>query len=1024
MLLGALVLLGVLSWLRMPQALFPDVRYPSLTVATRYEQASPKDMEELVTSILEESLNTVSGLKSMTSYSQEGLSVIMLSFRWGRSMDVAALQVREKIDLVKDKLPQDCEEPLVLKVNPLQMPLAVIAVNSPQPSWDLMDLVEQRVQPNLEKITGVASVHMSGGREQEILVQLDPLALQGRATDVLTVIERLKQNNLNYPAGSFTDSLYQYLVRSVGEFTSLDDIKHVVVNHFSQPSPHASAGHDQPQDQGDWIRLQDVASISRQLKPLSSYARLNGQEMILLSLQQQSQANIVKTLDRIKAELVRIEPTLPPGVQVNLIYDPSVFIRKALNSVFMAAIMGGCLAFVVLLFFLKNVYAALLVSFSIPLSLICAFVPMSLCGLSLNILSLGGLALGVGMMVDNAIVVMEHIVFLQQRGSTLKQAAVRGAEEMGGAITASTLTTIAVFGPMIYVQGLAGQLFGDFALSITFSLLASLGVAAIFLPRMVAFRARFQPAQWALFDRFERVLDELKWKYSQSLNMVMGHTRPLLMGLLVLLIVSLLGLAFVPRILLPASDQGQFLIELTLPGGTPVHTTNQWVLPLEQHIRKDPAVQQVVVLIGSNDDGDVQNLLNRLDSNQAQVVVHLKPSSEPTATVIERLKEELSAQAQGPIQFNWVEQDSSFQALNDFKQDLKVRVAGPTHEQVEQLAYQVVEQISPIAGVQQVLLQQKPGLPQTRIELNRDRLALYGFSMQQISQVAQTAIKGVVPTQLKEQGQQVDIRVLLKDDVSQDMSSLRNVRLYNGLDQQSVPLDDLMQLAKEQSPARIVHDDRDNVLWINLQVRPGSEKRVRQALQQRLAQIPVEPQLSVSLADNQELKQSFQSLLAILILSVVLVYMIMASQFESMLKPLVIIFTVPLALIGVTFVIYLFALPLSLMVLLGLVMLVGLVVNNGIVLIDYIQQLKAQGLSSHKACVQGAAQRLRPILMTSATTILGLLPLALGLGRGTELGQPMAITVIGGLIFSTALTLYVIPLIFLALDRLRREPAS
>jgi len=1005
-----LALLGVTSWFQMPQELFPAISYPQVTVATRYAHAAPEEMEMLVTTPLEEALGTVSRIKNIRSISREGLSLVMVQFEWGTDMDFAALHVREKVERAKNKLPEDVEESIVLKFNPFQLPVLLVSVSSGLSLEELGHVVRDIIKPALEKVSGVASVQMSGGRTQEICVDVDAGRLAATGLSLLNIIETLKNSNRNYPAGTMSEAYYEYLIRTIGEFKDISDIGRVMVLD----------------EEREPIAIKDVAHIEARLKKQDTYARHNGRDTIALAVQRQADANIIQVARDVHRALEELRAILPMGVDVEVLYDQSTFIKKSIYGVLSAAIFGGFLAFVVLLFFLRDVAAAVIVAACIPVSILFALVLMYWNDVSLNMMSLGGMALGVGMMVDNAIVVIENIFRHHCQGQEekspkdMKKVAVKGTEEVYMAIGASTLTTLAVFLPMVFVPGLAGQLFRDFAFSVSGSLVASLLVSVTLIPRLVAHRPMGVPLGHPMFEWFDKHIEGLTRWYGRMLPIFYAHRWRYGGVLLGLAVVCVVLVPFQERVLMPMVDQKQFVIHVDMPMGTPIGRTNSLVNKMEQVLLASPLVGQVHGAVGADAQGDIEELVNMLGPHQGRIVVDIDAHVLLNTRVgMAQLRDDLASLVPERTEVKYIVQENIFKFMDALTGPLTVWVRGEDLGVIRELSLQVAEMMRGVVGVKEVTEELEQAAPETKIVIDKDRAALYGLAVDKIAEVAQASVAGVVPTTLKQNGREIDIRVRVADAQHQKGMAL----LHMGLPAQkniSIPLEDVAMIEQGQGPSAIERINGGHMAAIAAQPKQGfSSSVVRRNITEALEQLSLPADYSIQWSgSHKDVRESFHALIWVLGLSIVLVYMVIASQFESLLQPLIILWTVPLGFMGAFFMLFIFGVPISLMVFLGLMMLAGIVVNNGIVLVDYTKQL-SQTLPLMEACWVAAKTRLRPIVMTALTTVLGLLPLAMGLGDGGKLSQPMALTVVGGLLFSTALTLFVVPTLILACSQKR-----
>ena len=1025
-----IIILGVISWSRLPQELFPSISYPQITIVTTYENASPQEIETLITKIIEEAVGTVNGLKKISSISKEGLSLIILDFDWGTNMDFASLGVREKIDLIKERLPLGAEDPIVMKYNPFEIPILILSVKGEMSSRQLRELCRKEIKDELEKIEGVASANIVGGREREILVELDQGKLFANKIPILKVAEAIKQTNFTFPAGTIKERFYEYLIRTIGEFQAVKEVEKVVVDVQEVNPPKTQYEAYLRQLKGETsdkrvIHITDLGRVLDTLKDLTNISRYNGQENISIRIQRQAGANIIKVVGLVKKQLKEIQERLRDRkVDIQIIYDQSQFIRDSINGVRDAAIQGGVLAFFVLLFFLMNIWSSLIVTLSIPISIMLTFSLMYFRHLSVNIMSLGGLALGVGMLVDNAIVVMENVFRHRQLGKPALTAASEGASEVAAAIVASTLTTIAVFLPLIFVKGVAGQLFKELAFTVTFSLLASLLVALSLIPRLAA---RIKPRRVETEERlWMRVLRSV---YLNTLKAFLKFKYFFLAGIVLLTGICFMMLKGVDKELMPKVDQREFMIKVDMPTGTKIEVTDRVVKRIENILLGYPDIKGVSVIIGSSKEKEYGGTVQTLGPHQAQIVVNLKklskraPAYRKSQEVIQELQKDLLNVDLEGAKLEYVLQETIFKAALQGGKPVNVEVKGKDLDVLRSLSGRLMEEMKSVSGLYDISSDLMPAQPEVKINIMKEKAALYNLSVNSISLSAQAAIKGYVASKYKEEGREYDIRVRLREEDRDDLAKIRNILIHSPLGIE-VPLADVAYLSRGLGPSEIHRLDQERTVMVSANIYKRGFSEVISDIDNIIAGMDIPKGYVVKMSgERKEMEESFKSLIFALILAVVLVYMIMASQFESLWQPFIIMFTLPLSIIGVTAALLLTHTTLNVVVFLGVIVLGGIVVNNGIVLIDRVNGLRREGFSPYQAVLEAGQNRLRPILMTAMTTTLGLIPLALGLGEGAELRAPMAITVIGGLTSSTFLTLFVIPALYLiAVNIMERKP--
>jgi len=1097
MLTLAAVLFGLVSLSRLPLNLLPEISYPTLTIRTEYPDAAPAEVEKLVTEPLEEAVSVIQGLSTMRSVSRPGVSEITLEFAWKTNMDYSALDVREKIDLVN--LPDDAESPMLLRYDPTLDPILRVGLYGRQDLVTLRHLGEQVFKKDLESLEGVASVRVRGGLEEEVHVAVDEGKLTALGIPIATVSRFLGNQNVNAAGGRLRDRDSEFLVRTVNEFQAIDDIRQAVLY----------------QDAGRIVRLEDVATISRGHKEREILSRVQGEEAVELALYKEGNANTVQVARAVKERLDRLGDMLPPGVDTHLLFDQSRFIEQALGEVRSNALIGGLLAVLVLYLFLRERRSTLVVAVIIPISVLATFFVMQQLDVSLNIMSLGGLALGVGMLVDNAIVVLESINRRRSRGEDQWDATRSGTSEVSRAVTASTLTTVAVFLPIIFVEGVAGQIFRDQALTVASALLVSLIAALTLIPVLVALGARrtrsapelatdpltsdetaaphaadasprtslagtpAEPAPgatvaggerrrfgarlgrvlalpfllifrglrgllvWAgrllavllpglllklgrlsvrlltpvlrlllrplqaVFDRLWNALDAVYPRILAGALRRRGRTVAAALGL------GLLGVLLIPQLgieLVPPFAQGEFRFELEFPPGTPLAVSQRKLEAIEADLIADPRIATLFSTAGESPELGTAAAERRENIAQLNVAITHPGRHREEALVIERIRERLAEDPE--IRFTF-ERPTYF----SFETPIEVHVYGHDLDALERYSTALAADMNAIAGLRDVRTTLESGSPEVQIAFRRDRAAALDLDLETVSRALRNKIHGEVATRLKERDRQLDI--LVRTAQAQEIEVDQVPHLPIGQSEgRPIPLSSIADVTIGRGPSQITHigQQRAAIVRANLQGRDlGSATREIETL---LRDNPPPRTLATAMGgQNREIATSFRSLALAVFLAIFMVYLVMASQFESFLHPLVILFTVPLGGVGVIFALALTGTAVSVVVLIGVIMLTGIVVNNAIVLIDFINQRRRAGLAKIEAILEAGQARLRPILMTTLTTILALLPMALGWGQGAELRAPMAIAVIGGLACATALTLIVIPVVYATVDR-------
>ncbi len=1250
MLVLAALIFGYVSFQRLAVNLLPDISYPSLTVRTEYEGAAPQEIENLVSRRVEEAVGVITGLVEVSSISRAGVSDVVLEFDWGTDMNLAIMDVRERVDRVF--LPRDAERPILLRYNPELDPIMRLGLSG-EDLVMLRNLADWEIRRQLETIPGVASVRMKGGLVEEIQVEINEAQLTRLGLTFGQINQRLAAENINQAGGQLREGDEELIVRAVNEFQTVEEIGEIIISSRGEAP----------------VRLHDVSTVRRHFKERKTLTRINGRESVEISLYKEADANTVTVARAIRERLGDVETgfveevspeekvaadsdkpeatpaaapepsnagvaanligdesrtivsSLPEGVSLHLVSDQSRFIENAINEVIRTAQWGGVLAILVLFLFLRSLRSTLIVGVAIPVSVLITFILMFFSKTTLNIMSLGGLALGIGMLVDNAIVVLESIFRCREEGDSMVDAARRGASEVGMAVTASTLTTIAVFFPIVFIEGIAGQIFTDQALTVTFALLASLAVALTFIPMMASregslggsagrglwvqsayrdfrrtsaedrggtlkwFARRFRndSAQWfgetypglrwfgetahgyrlrggdrppslakwigffpvfmagrffvragrwlkvcvlqdrdaadsAGTNRWVRIAASIpRWffvflfrlilPFYQLVRFLVGSAFKILFAIVPNLLLTALvpvwfllrGLAWVlgkvfqpvlyffnwiltgvqtayvslltrvlnqraatllvvaaivgttmvliPRLgteLIPEMEQGEFAVDLILPTGTPLAATDKLATMIESLIREDPDVKQVYVVVGATESSG--SAMEEERENVARVGVMLDVDAirgQGSDPVMDRLRNRLADIPDARVEF-------ARPALFSFKTPLEVEIRGYNLKDLRGVSGQVVGVLEGLEGLRDVRSLMEAGHPEVVIVFDRDRMAALGVDIGQAADAIRNKVRGSVATSFSAGERKIDIMVRAREEDRKQLAQLKAMAVSTGdqgnsgsndrsarnnasedtefssnsnpssrtPERSPILLSAVASVHLDEGPSEIRRIDQQRVALVTANLTGIDLGSVAGDMQARLGEMTLPDDFSIDLGGQyREMTIASRSMLLAIAMAVFLVYLVMASQFESLLHPFIIMISFLLALSGVLLTLYMLDIAISVIVLIGIIMLAGIVVNNAIVLVDYINQLRRRGEGRIEAVITAGRVRLRPILMTTATTILGLLPLALGLGEGAEIRTPLAITVIAGLIASTFLTLIVIPVIYSLVDR-------
>lgn len=1097
------LLFGFIALNSLKVNLLPDLSYPTLTVRTEYTGAAPSEIETLISEPLEEAVGVVKGLRKLKSVSRTGQSDVVLEFAWGTDMDQASLEVRDKMEVVQ--LPLEAKKPVLLRFNPSTEPILRIALSGKRAAANDTDAIRQLTElrryadddlkKKLEPVEGVAAVKVGGGLEDEIQVEIDQQRIAQLNLPIDTVIQRLKQENINISGGRLEEGSQRYLVRTVNEFATVPEISEMLVTTQKSGSNAAadaaaemarvaaasgsadamaaaasvqsanSGSQSNPAD-GKPVRLKDIADVRQGYKEREAIIRLGGKEAVELAIYKEGDANTVATADAVQARLTQIKSQIPPDVELTTIDDQSQFIRHAIADVKKDAVIGGLLAILIIFLFLRDGWSTFVVGLSLPVSIIATFFFMDQLGLSLNVMSLGGLALATGLVVDDSIVVLESIAKARERGLGILEAAVVGTREVSMAVVASTLTTIAVFLPLVFVEGIAGQLFRDQALTVALAIGISLIVSMTLIPMLSALKGRpamgfaEEPAhpQWRpdsgiakpvaaigrgagaatrgsffglswlvvkLWRALGAVIGPIMRKasdiamapygraergYLKLLPAALGH-RGLVLGLAgAAFVVTLAAVPLLGADLIPQLAQDRFDMTVKLPPGTPLRETDRLVREIQSKHEKDPGIRAWFGVSGSGTRLDANPTESGENIGKITVVMADGGSKEVEAGETERLRQTMQTYPGAQVDF-------SRPQLFSFSTPLEIELRGQDLTTIQHAGQQMAKMLRGNPHFADVKSTVEQGFPEIQIRFDQDRAGALGLATRDIADVVVKKVRGDVATRYSFRDRKIDVLVRARESDRASIESIRRL-IVNPNSSSPVTLESVADVVATTGPSEIHRADQVRVAIVSSNLRDIDLSGAIEEVERMVREQPLSPEVRMHIGgQGEELQQSINSLLFAFGLAIFLVYLVMASQFESLLHPFVILFTIPLALVGAVLALLLTRSTVSVVVFIGLILLVGLVVKNAIILIDKVNQLREHGTPKREALIEGARSRLRPIIMTTLCTLFGFLPLAIATGEGAEVRSPMAITVIGGLLVSTLLTLVVIPVVYDLLDR-------
>ncbi|MFO7675651.1 MAG: efflux RND transporter permease subunit [bacterium] len=999
----ALVVFGVIGVTRMQVDFYPDVTFPMVVVATVYPGAGPLEVESEVTDPMEKGLGTIGGLTDITSTSSENMSAITLQFDWGTNLDAAASDIRDRLDMTQASLPAEVQKPFVFKFDPSMMPLLQLGMAGNIDETELADIADEVVE-RLQRVPGVAAVNVGGQAVRQVQIELDlrEFAASGVTTDAFAMA--LKAQNLNFPVGTISTGDLRYLIRLIGQYDDLDGIRNTAIGARPDGTP---------------VLVRHVARVNWAPEEREAFVRMNGDRAIFIWIQRRPDANTIEVSDALLKEVAKIERDLPPAVEFSVFWDSAQPVRNSVNSVAMNLVLGGILASMVLFLFLRRLRATMFVAFAIPVSVFFALFGMYLAGFTLNILSMAGLAIAVGMVVDNGVVVFENIFRRRELGEEPFQAASEGTTTVAMAITASTLTTIAVFLPLLLLEGILQVFFKELAFAIIFALIASLGIALTLIPMLASRFLKMKPAgarERGIRGWSERTFRNVETGYSRFVGWGVGHRKLIIILTTLVLIVSLGLIPLIGTEFMPQQFTNFTELYAEMPIGTSLAKTDSAVVRVEQYIveKWGPELKAMIVQ-GGGGTNVFSAIFGGARANTAEINLVMKEDSKRSVLDIENDVRRFASSIPGLLV-----RAGRQRGMNAFMGGggaLQVEILGHDLATADSLTARVVAAVETIPGVVDLEASRKPGDPEIQLRIDREKAALHGLTAYQVGSALRTQIAGNAATRYRLGGKEYDVLLRLKAEQRDELCDVLCTTINGPMG--PVLLKDLVTDHPGTSPLAIEHKNTERIVKVEANVVGQAAGRVGQLAREVVSAIPVPPGFTVRVAGSfEDMMESFRDLAFAVLIAILLVFMVMASQFESFRDPFIIIFTIPFALIGVLWSLLITGTTLSIVSGVGVLVLVGIVVNNGIVYVDFVNQLRrTQGMTLEDAVKEAGRIRLRPILMTAFTTIFGLLPLALQIGEGSEFWSPLGRAVIGGMIVSTFLTLVFIPVLYTSFEK-------
>ncbi len=1003
-LVSVVILLGIFTLSKMGLNLLPDMKLPVAVVMTTYTGAGPEEVEQ-VSKTLENSLAGVSNIKTIESISQSGSSIVVLQYNWGTNMDAAMADIRDKLGIIEKYLPSDVDKPMVFKMDINSMPVVSMGITSKDMSLaQLQKLSDDVIEPRLSRLPEVASVYVTGGMEREIKVDVDPVKLQNYGISLSQVNAVLQAENFNMSSGTVAEGQRKYYVRSMQQFDSIDDIKQVAITGSGAST----------------IYIGDVAAVTDGYVDDRQITRVDRGEAIGIHCMKQSDANTVAACDAVKNEIAAIQKETGVNLDVKYTIDQSEYIKKSIDNTKKMIFEGALMALIILFLFLRNMRSTLIVFTAIPLSIVATFILLYFNGSTLNLITMGGLALGLGRMIDDSIVVFENIYRHRTMGLSPMDAAITGASEVGTAVMASTFTMIAVFLPIIFTEGIASVIFKPLALTVGFAVFCSLMVALTVVPlmssRLLIDSSMAKKTEggriYRITEGFGTWLDSLGERYKKMVAWSLSNRKKVIIGVTVLMLLACAGIPLVGAEFMPSMDSGEISITLEMDRGTTIENTTKVVDKMEKILSGIPEVTTIFTSIGSSGNMAINS---SVQADKAAITVKLVPKDDRDKSVNEVTDEIRQMMAGIPGAKIKASVASTF-SMGTSTSDIAIQVKGDDLDVLREISNQVSDIVRKVPGTREVASSLANGTPEIQIKVDRQRAATYGLTPMQVSTAIKNAMAGSVATTYKVGGDDVDIRVRYTKQNHEDYSYLMNLIIPTATGAQ-IALAQVADFELAEGPTSITRVDQVRQAEITASLLNRDLKSVTNDIKAQVNKINLPDGYTIEFGGtNKDMIDSFKSLGLALLIAIILVYAVMAIQYESFFTPFIIMFSVPTCLIGIVGGLLVTGRTFNVPAFIGMIMLVGIAVANAIVLVDYIKRLIDSGMDRNQAIIEAGRVRLRPILMTALATILAMLPMATGLGEGAETQAPMATVVIGGLIASTFITLLLIPVVYSVFD--------
>lgn len=1002
MVFTAVIVMGIYSLINIPVDLYPEIDPPFLSVMTTYPGASAADIETNITKQLEDALNTVDKVKEVQSTSSDNLSVITIEFTWGANLDEATNEVRDVIDRIYDNMPEGVDRPSIFKFNTSMMPIVFYAITADESYAGLEKILDEKIINPLNRIEGVGSVSLIGTPKRVIYVDVDPKRMDAYNLSIEQIGNIIAAENLNMPSGNIKMGEMDYQLRIQGEFNESSQLNRLVVGNYS----------------GKTILLKDVATVRDSLKDLSLDEKINGERGLRMFVMKQSGANTVRVAREVNSSLEELKKNLPPDVKLSLIIDSSSFIRGSINNLSQTLMYAFIFVVLVVFIFLGRWRATIIIGLTIPISLIVAFIYLYLTGNSINVISLTSLSIAIGMVVDDAIVVLENITKHIERGSSPREAAIYATNEVWMSVIITTLVVVAVFFPLTLVGGLTGVMFNQLGWIVTITVVTSTMAAISLTPMMASrmLRLKDKKAQQKpnFFEKtIEPALNKLDDVYERTLRWSLHHKTMILFSAILIFVGSLFLVRFIGTDFMPQTDESRISVTIELQSGTRVEETMKVARKMEKIIgERYPEVELISASSGSDDAGGMFSLFSTTGSNITTLMIRLKHVNERQRNVWE-IADDLRLQiAQLPEVVSSIVSTSGGGMSIGGENTVDVEVYGYDFNSTNLVAERIRLLLSEMPEAKDVSVSRKKDKPELQVILDKEKLALHGLNSASVSTMIRNRISGMIASLYKEEGEEYDIRVRLSEEYRSSIDELEALTLITPQGAK-IKLKEIGHVEEYWGPPSIQHKRKERIVTLSAKPNGISLGELAQKVNEKLKEVNVPQDILLQVGGAyKDQQESFMDLAMLMVLSIILVFIVMASQFESFTMPFIIMFSIPFAFTGVIFALLITNTTLSIVAALGAVLLVGIVVKNGIVLVDFTNLMRDRGMKLYDAIVVSGRSRLRPVLMTALTTILGMLPLALSQGEGSEIWRPMGITVIGGLIFSTIVTMVIVPVMY------------